>query len=212
MRVSDIDLWEAPLAYVGQTTVKFDPSSTAPRFRTPSWWTPTAGRSAGCRNPISSATRCRRPPTPARADPRPRGRDARRPRRPPPVRDPVRAGRRRPRRIAGILSVEIIQDFLGSPRPRRRSTRRPSGRWPRRSCAATAPRLSGQSSYRQSTAESPSADTASRTMAFCPDWAIDNFDRYVTPALEHIFLSIVSVGSASRSRSCWRSSPTGGAG
>jgi len=28
----------------------------------------------------------------------------------------------------------------------------------------------------------------------CPDWAIDNFDRYVTPALEHIYLTVVSVG------------------
>jgi osmoprotectant transport system permease protein len=30
---------------------------------------------------------------------------------------------------------------------------------------------------------------------FCPGWAIDNFDRYVDPALQHIVLVLVSVGS-----------------
>ncbi len=29
---------------------------------------------------------------------------------------------------------------------------------------------------------------------FCPDWIADNFDRYVTPFLEHVFLTAVSVG------------------
>jgi osmoprotectant transport system permease protein len=29
---------------------------------------------------------------------------------------------------------------------------------------------------------------------FCPAWAVDNFDRYVDPALEHIYLTVVSVG------------------
>jgi osmoprotectant transport system permease protein len=29
---------------------------------------------------------------------------------------------------------------------------------------------------------------------FCPDWIIDNLDRYVQPLLEHVFLTVVSVG------------------
>lgn len=29
---------------------------------------------------------------------------------------------------------------------------------------------------------------------FCPDWIVDNFDRYVDPFLEHIYLTVVSVG------------------
>ena len=31
--------------------------------------------------------------------------------------------------------------------------------------------------------------------AFCFDWAVDNFDRYVTPTLEHLVLVTVSVGA-----------------
>jgi osmoprotectant transport system permease protein len=29
---------------------------------------------------------------------------------------------------------------------------------------------------------------------FCPDWIVDNFDRYTDPLLKHVFLSVVSVG------------------
>jgi osmoprotectant transport system permease protein len=29
---------------------------------------------------------------------------------------------------------------------------------------------------------------------FCPDWIADNFDRYVDPFWEHVFLTLVSVG------------------
>jgi osmoprotectant transport system permease protein len=29
---------------------------------------------------------------------------------------------------------------------------------------------------------------------FCPDWIVDNLDRYTDPLLKHIFLSLVSVG------------------
>ena len=28
----------------------------------------------------------------------------------------------------------------------------------------------------------------------CPDWIVDNFDRYVTPFWEHVYLTVVSVG------------------
>jgi len=29
---------------------------------------------------------------------------------------------------------------------------------------------------------------------FCPGWIVDNFDRYIDPFLEHIYLTVVSVG------------------
>lgn len=29
---------------------------------------------------------------------------------------------------------------------------------------------------------------------FCPEWIADNFDRYVTPFSEHVYLTVVSVG------------------
>ena len=32
------------------------------------------------------------------------------------------------------------------------------------------------------------------TNGFCPGWIVDNFDRYVGPFLEHIYLTVVSVG------------------
>jgi osmoprotectant transport system permease protein len=28
---------------------------------------------------------------------------------------------------------------------------------------------------------------------FCPDWIVDNFDRYVDPFMQHVFLTVVSV-------------------
>ena len=97
MRVSDIDLWEAPLAYVGQATAevraKLDgrrgPARAAGRLRAPA--ARLALRPADLARDTVPAT----PGTSARADPRARGRDARRALRPAPGRDPVRAGGRR---------------------------------------------------------------------------------------------------------------------
>ena len=37
------------------------------------------------------------------------------------------------------------------------------------------------------------ADCVAQNGAFCASWAIDNIDRYLTPALEHIVLVLVSV-------------------
>ena len=34
----------------------------------------------------------------------------------------------------------------------------------------------------------------------CPDWIVDNFDRYVSPFWEHVYLTLV-VGRRSASRS-----------
>ena len=131
MRVSDIDLWEAPLAYVGQATGEV-------RAKLEGAEVPHALLVDSERRPLGwlSDARPRRRDGPgaarhlARPDPRPRRRDARRALRPAPGRDPVRAGGRRPTaRIAGVLSVEIISEFLASAEAPARSTRPPSGRW-----------------------------------------------------------------------------------
>jgi osmoprotectant transport system permease protein len=29
---------------------------------------------------------------------------------------------------------------------------------------------------------------------FCPDWIWNNFDRYVSPTWEHLYLTLISVG------------------
>ena len=66
MRVSDIDLWEAPLAYVGQATaeVRAKLASRTPRSPTRCWSTASAGRSAGSPSATSPPTPC--PPGPTR--------------------------------------------------------------------------------------------------------------------------------------------------
>ena len=118
MRVADIDLWEAPLAYVGQATAevraKLDaaPRSPTPLLvdaeRRPLGWLSERdlGAEHGARSaPTRRRARCStattscatRSPTCCQA------------------RDAVRAGgRRRAARSTGVLSVEIISEFLAS--------------------------------------------------------------------------------------------------
>jgi osmoprotectant transport system permease protein len=36
-------------------------------------------------------------------------------------------------------------------------------------------------------------DTCVADNGFCPDWIVDNFDRYVSPFLEHVVLTVVAV-------------------
>jgi osmoprotectant transport system permease protein len=36
-------------------------------------------------------------------------------------------------------------------------------------------------------------DSCEADNGFCPDWIADNFDRYVTPFFEHVYLTVVSV-------------------
>ena len=38
-----------------------------------------------------------------------------------------------------------------------------------------------------------SEDTCVADNGFCPDWIVDNFDRYVIPFLEHVVLTVVAV-------------------
>jgi osmoprotectant transport system permease protein len=41
---------------------------------------------------------------------------------------------------------------------------------------------------------SRSGDTCIARDGFCPDWITDNFDRYVDPFWQHVYLTVVSVG------------------
>lgn len=38
-----------------------------------------------------------------------------------------------------------------------------------------------------------SADTCASTQGFCPSWIVENIDRYWTPLLEHVYLTVVPV-------------------
>ena len=95
MRVRDINLWEAPLAFVGQSTAEVKAKLEGAEVPH------AAGR--GRRSPPDRLAVGDRPreetvpasPTPSPTRDRPRRRHARRARRPAPVRDPVRAGCRR---------------------------------------------------------------------------------------------------------------------
>ena len=37
--------------------------------------------------------------------------------------------------------------------------------------------------------------TCESSNGFCPSWIADNFDRYVGPFFEHVYLTVVSVGA-----------------
>jgi osmoprotectant transport system permease protein len=39
-----------------------------------------------------------------------------------------------------------------------------------------------------------SGDLCTERDGFCPDWIADNFDRYVDPFFEHVYLTVVSLG------------------
>ena len=41
---------------------------------------------------------------------------------------------------------------------------------------------------------SRSGDSCLANNGFCPDWIAQNFDRYITPFVEHVYLTVVSVG------------------
>jgi osmoprotectant transport system permease protein len=51
------------------------------------------------------------------------------------------------------------------------------------------PGLLAQIEIRERTGQGCVADNG-----FCPDWIVDNLDKYWSPLLEHIFLTVVSVG------------------
>ena len=117
MRVSDIDLWEAPLAYVGQPTRRgAGEARRAPKSPTRCWSTASGGRSGWLsERDLEAETVPARPDSPLgpvldRDDVM---RDA--------LADLLQGEAQyaavvdREGRIAGVLSVEIISEFLGSP-------------------------------------------------------------------------------------------------
>ena len=91
-------------------------------------------------------------------------------------------------RIAGVLSVEIISEFLTLRGRRSRSTRRPSARWWLSGAGSIARTWSGRDPR-----PLRERDCVADNGTFCFDWAVDNFDRYVTRHL--------STSSSSPSRS-----------
>ena len=116
MRVSDIDLWEAPLAFVGQATSEVKPKLHRAEVPHALLVDSSEGRWAGSRSATWRETSCRRSPTapPSRVlDRDDVMRDA--------LADLLQAETRYAPvvdargAIAGVLSVEIISEFLASP-------------------------------------------------------------------------------------------------
>src|SRR5689334_19819655 len=46
----------------------------------------------------------------------------------------------------------------------------------------------------QTVPRSRTGNTCIQSDGFCPDWIFNNFDRYVDPFWQHVFLTLVSVG------------------
>ena len=87
--------------------------------------------------------------------------------------------------IAGVLSVEIISEFLTSPdalEEEHPAVERPlaSDREP-----GSAPLAQIDEDFFRDRSET---DCISENGTFCFDWAVDNIDRYIDPALEHLVL------------------------
>ena len=116
MRVSEVDLWEAPLAFAGQDTAEVRAKLAATPEVPYALLVDSDRRPLGwlSERDLSQADRAPGPRHAWRPRPRPRRRPARRALRHPPGSGPVRAGGRRRGRIDGILSVEIISDVLSS--------------------------------------------------------------------------------------------------
>ena len=127
MRVADIDLWEAPLAHVGQPTAEVRAKLDRPTSKSPTrcWSTASAARSAGSPSATSRAET-----VPGQPD-SPLGplldrddvmRDA--------LADLLQGEAQyaavvdHEGRIDGVLSVEIISEFLASPEAKTRGARR----------------------------------------------------------------------------------------
>ena len=184
MRVGDVELWEAPLAYVGQPTSEVVPKLESAEVpfpllidseRRPLGWLSerdlakeivpqTAGLAAG---------------RPARS----RRRPARRAGRPAAGGHPVRPG---DRCLRADRRCSLGRDHLRVPRlsgggERGARTRRSA---PMASAAPIAAVLLHNRSH---------PDCIQRNEIFCPGWVVDNFNRYVDPAVQHVILVLVSV-------------------
>ena len=130
MRVSDIDLWEAPLAYVGQATAEVRAKLEGAEVPYP-LLVDSERRPLGwlSERDLAAETVPGQPDSPLGPAARPRRRDARRARRHPPGRRPVRGGDR-PRRAGSPACSRSRSSPSSSARRRRRSrsTARRSGR------------------------------------------------------------------------------------
>ena len=139
------------------------------------WSMPTGARSAGC--PSAAAGDVVREPTPARAGRRARRRAARRAQHLLATRSSTgRWSTRGPRRRRALDRAAVARDRATPPRT---SRRRWSWRDRRRARPAPARDRSG-------------ADCVSNN-GICPDWIADNFDRYMEPLWQHVYLTLVSV-------------------
>ena len=184
MRVCDIDLWEAPLAFVGQATgevrAKLEGAEVPHALlvdseRKPLGWlsdtdlaqetVPRAARQLAPTRSSTATTSCATPsPTCSRR----------------------RASTRRwstaSGRIDGVLSVEIISDFLSSPEAKveeHAAAERPLAEAMLADVAARWPRS-------RSASGSGATTCVGENEGFCFDCAVDNIDRYVDPTLEHL--------------------------
>ena len=194
MRVRDINLWEAPLAFVGQSTAeiraKLDGAEVPHALvvdseRHPLGWlsesdlrADTVPREAGQR---------------PRAGPRPRRRDAGRARRPPADRDPVRAGNRRsrPDRRRALRRDHLRVPRLAGGEGRGARRGRAAARAMSPALAQFAPLLAQVTIHNRTGGNAPCQ--AQQGKVFCFGWAADNFDRYTTPLLNQLLLVLIAV-------------------
>ena len=194
MRVADIDLWEAPLAYVGQATAEVRAKLAEPDVevpypllvdgeRRPLGW--LSERDLARRHGAGQAGLAAGPAA------RPRRRHARRPRRPAPGRGPVR-GRGRPRRPDRRRALG--RDHLRVPQIARRRRRRSTAPW---SAPMASPALLaavgevGKGFIQERTSDTLPCQATDEF--FCWDWAKENIDRYETPTIQHVELVLISV-------------------
>ncbi len=195
MRVADIDLWEAPLAYVGQPTAEVRAKLAEPDVEVPyPLLVDSERRPLGwlSERDLARRDRPRQAGLAARPAARPRRHHARRPRRPAPGRGPVR-GRGRPRRPDRRRALG--RDHLRVPqiarRRRRRSTAPWSAPWLARRCLAAVGEV-GKGFIQERTSDTLPCQATDSSL-FCWDWAKENIDRYDTPTLQHLELVLISV-------------------
>ena len=194
MRVRDINLWEAPLAFVGQSTAEI-------RAKLDGAEVPHALVVDSERRPLGWLSE-----SDLRADTVPEKPDSG----PEPILDlddvmrdaladllqtetqyaPVTDARGR---IAGVLSVEIISEFLVSPEAKveeHDAVERPHGRMSP-ALAQLAPLLAQVTIHNRTGGNAPCQ--AQQGKVFCFGWAADNFDRYTTPLLNQLLLVLIAV-------------------
>ncbi len=185
MRVRDVSLWEAPLAHVGQASAEV-------RTKLEGAEVPHALLVDSERKPLGwlSERDLEKDTVPQIPDSTPHPvldgddilRDA--------LSDLMQAETMyapvtdRNGRIDGVLSVEIISDFLSSPEAK--VEEHAAAERPLADAWTASARPLAQIEVRDPNDSSTNCVTENGT--FCFGWAADNYDRYVTPTLEHLVL------------------------